>query len=82
MGLAVTIPQLGLFVAFLGSFSIPLLGIVFPVLMDICVCYANRTAEHGRYVRGLMVDIPLILFGLSVLIIGSSMSIFDIIKAV
>lgn len=76
---AMAIPKLGPFISLIGAFCLSLLAMVFPGIMDACVCYA----EPKRYGPGgvkLIRDIFIITFGLFCLCAGVYTSIMEIVK--
>lgn len=75
---AMAIPQLGPFISLIGAFCLSLLAMVFPGVMDACVCYA----EPKRYGPGgvkLIRDIFIIAFGTFCMCAGVYTSIMEII---
>ncbi|KAI4484562.1 proton-coupled amino acid transporter-like protein CG1139 [Polistes fuscatus] len=74
--LAITVPRLGLFISLFGALCLSALGIAFPAIIEICALWPN---ELGPYKIFLIKDLALILFGLIGLVVGTYVSIVDII---
>lgn len=77
--MAVSIPRLGLFISLFGAFCLSALGISFPGFIDICVLWPNR--DFGPFKYKLLKNIFLIVFGLVGLVVGTYVSIVDIIES-
>lgn len=74
---AMAIPRLGPFISLIGAFCLSLLAMVFPGIMDACVCYA----EPQRYGPGglkLVRDLFIIAFGSFCMCAGVYTSILEI----
>ncbi|XP_011505457.1 PREDICTED: proton-coupled amino acid transporter 1-like [Ceratosolen solmsi marchali] len=76
--LAIAVPRLGLFISLFGAFCLSALGIAFPGIIDICVLWPDN---FGPYKYILIKDIGLIIFGCTGLIVGTYVSLFDIIES-
>ncbi|KAG4071463.1 hypothetical protein HA402_011617 [Bradysia odoriphaga] len=71
---AAAIPFIGLFINLIGAFSISMLGIICPALMEICVLYKDKLSNLI-----LVKDILLIAIGVVSLVFGTFTSVRDII---
>ncbi|XP_031641119.1 proton-coupled amino acid transporter-like protein CG1139 [Contarinia nasturtii] len=74
--LAISVPQLALFISLFGALCLSVLGIAFPSLMEICVLYPNNWGRCGHVV---IRNVILIAIGLFALITGTNKSLVDII---
>ncbi|XP_075229301.1 proton-coupled amino acid transporter-like protein acs isoform X2 [Lycorma delicatula] len=74
--LAVAVPRLELFISLFGAFCLSALGIAFPAIIEICVMYPDK---FGPCYYIIIRNILLILFGLAGLVIGTYISVNDII---
>ncbi|KAH8402880.1 hypothetical protein KR222_008485, partial [Zaprionus bogoriensis] len=77
-GCAMAIPDLSLFLSLVGSFCLSILGLIFPGLLQICVQYS---AGYGRLRYKLLINLLLLTFGAFVGIVGTYVSIVDIVNA-
>lgn len=75
---AIAIPDLSLFLALVGSFCLSILGLIFPALLQICVQYEHG---YGPYNFRLIINLLLLIFGFFGGIVGTYVSIVDIINA-
>ncbi|ALC42872.1 CG1139 [Drosophila busckii] len=75
---AVAIPDLSVFLSLVGSFCLSILGLIFPALLQICVQYETG---YGRFNFRLWCNLLLLLFGFFGGIVGTYVSIVDIINA-
>ncbi|XP_037035316.1 proton-coupled amino acid transporter-like protein CG1139 [Bradysia coprophila] len=73
-GVAAAIPFIGLFINLIGAFSISMLGIICPALMEICVLYKDKLSNLI-----LAKDILLIAIGVVGLVFGTFTSVREII---
>ena len=78
MGCAVAIPDLSLFLALVGAFCLSILGFIFPALLQICVEYQTG---YGRFEWKLIKNLALVAFGSFGGIVGTYVSILEIIEA-
>lgn len=74
--LAISVPQLALFISLFGALCLSVLGIAFPAVMEICVLYPDRL---GRCYIVIIRNIILIIIGMFALITGTNKSLSDII---
>ncbi|EDW18292.2 proton-coupled amino acid transporter-like protein CG1139 [Drosophila mojavensis] len=77
-GCAVAIPDLSLFLSLVGSFCLSVLGLIFPALLQICVQYETGYGPCG--IR-LVANLLLLLFGIFGGVVGTYVSIVDIINS-
>lgn len=77
--LAIAIPRLGLFISLFGALCLSALGIAFPAIIEICVLWPEN--DFGPLKVILIKNILLILFGLLGLVVGTYVSIVDIVKS-
>ncbi|XP_072743747.1 proton-coupled amino acid transporter-like protein acs [Anoplolepis gracilipes] len=77
--LAVAIPRLGLFISLFGALCLSALGIAFPAIIEICVLWPGK--DFGLFKATLIKNILLILFGLLGLVVGTYVSIVDIVRS-
>lgn len=75
--LAISVPELGLFISLFGALCLSVLGISFPSLMEICVLYPDK---WGRFNHVVIRNVLLIAIGLFALITGTNKSLTDIVK--
>lgn len=78
VGCAVAIPDLSLFLSLVGSFCLSVLGLIFPALLQICVQYETGYGPCG--IR-LVANLLLLLFGIFGGVVGTYVSIVDIINS-
>ncbi|XP_012272958.1 proton-coupled amino acid transporter-like protein CG1139 [Orussus abietinus] len=76
--LAIAIPRLGLFISLFGALCLSALGIAFPAIIEICVLWPDK---FGPLRVILIKNVLLIIFGILGLIIGTYVSLVDIIKS-
>ncbi|VVC27247.1 Amino acid transporter, transmembrane domain [Cinara cedri] len=76
--LAVSIPLLELFISLFGALCLSVLGIAFPALIEICVLWPER--NFGRFNYVFWKDILLIIIGILALILGTYISLSEIIN--
>lgn len=74
--MAISVPNLGLFISLVGALCLSMLGFSIPALMEICVLYPNN---FGKYNYILWRDIFVLLFGFFALLVGTVTTIIDII---
>lgn len=74
--LAVAIPNLGLFISLFGALCLSALGIAFPAIIELCVYWPDRLGIC-KYI--LIKDLLLILCGILGLVVGTYVSVLDII---
>ncbi|XP_025408091.1 proton-coupled amino acid transporter-like protein CG1139 [Sipha flava] len=77
--LAVFIPRLELFISLFGALCLSVLGIAFPAIIEICVLWPER--EFGRFNYVLWKDVLLIVIGVLALVLGTYISVEDIIRS-
>lgn len=77
--LAITVPRLALFISLFGALCLSALGIAFPAIIEICVLWPNR--DFGPCMIMFIKNIFLIVFGLLGLVIGTYVSIVEIIRS-
>ncbi|KAH8379992.1 hypothetical protein KR009_008422, partial [Drosophila setifemur] len=75
-GCAIAIPDLSVFLSLVGSFCLSILGLIFPALLQICVQYSQG---YGPYRIKLIINILLLCFGVFGGVVGTYVSILDII---
>ncbi|XP_018787821.1 PREDICTED: proton-coupled amino acid transporter-like protein CG1139 isoform X2 [Bactrocera latifrons] len=75
---AVAIPDLSVFLSLVGSFCLSILGLILPALLQICVQYG---LGYGVWKLKLVKNVFLIAFGIFGGIIGSYVSIVQIIES-
>ncbi|XP_030373118.1 proton-coupled amino acid transporter-like protein CG1139 [Scaptodrosophila lebanonensis] len=73
---AVAIPNLSVFLSLVGSFCLSILGLIFPALLQICVQYADG---YGPCQIKLLINLLLLVFGACGGLVGTYVSISDII---
>lgn len=76
--LAVAIPNLSLFISLIGALSLSTLGILFPPFLE-CVYKWNRTSGSTKAFM-IFRNIIICLIGLAGFVIGTTLSVKDIIK--
>lgn len=74
---AIAIPDLSVFLSLVGSFCLSILGLIFPALLQICVQY---TEGYGPLRIKLIINILLLCFGVFGGVVGTYVSILDIIE--
>lgn len=76
--MAVLIPNLEMFISLIGALALSTLGILFPALLDTCANWYNKTG----YAKAFMIikNVLIGIVGLAGFIIGTSLSLRDIIK--
>ncbi|XP_016988957.1 glutamate transporter polyphemus [Drosophila rhopaloa] len=72
-------PNLGPLLSLVGAFTISLLNLVFPALIEICLYYPPDYT-YGKLKWKLVKDIFLVVIGTIILVQGTVFSIFDMIK--
>lgn len=77
--LAVAIPQLDLFISLFGAFCLSMLGLAFPALIETLV-FLKEKSGAARTVM-IVKNILICVLGLFALIIGTTTSVFAIIKS-
>lgn len=77
--LAISIPRLGLFISLFGALCLSVLGIAFPAIIEICVLWPENDFGPCKFM--LIKNILLIVFGLLGLVVGTYVSIVDIVKS-
>ncbi|XP_018059705.1 PREDICTED: proton-coupled amino acid transporter-like protein CG1139 isoform X2 [Atta colombica] len=77
--LAIAIPRLGLFISLFGALCLSALGIAFPAIIEICVLWPEN--DFGPFKIMLIKNFLLIVFGLLGLVVGTYVSIVEIIKS-
>ncbi|XP_018300333.1 proton-coupled amino acid transporter-like protein CG1139 [Mycetomoellerius zeteki] len=77
--LAIAIPRLGLFISLFGALCLSALGIAFPAIIEICVSWPEN--DFGPFKIMLIKNFLLIVFGLLGLVVGTFVSIEEIIKS-
>ncbi|KAH8278304.1 hypothetical protein KR044_010803, partial [Drosophila immigrans] len=75
---AIAIPDLSLFLSLVGSFCLSILGLIFPALLQICVQYDQG---YGPFRYRLVANLLLLTFGFLGGVIGTYVSIVDIVEA-
>lgn len=75
---AVLIPLMPELMAFTGAFTLTILGVVFPCILDICV----RHPLHGKWNVTLWCNLVLILLGCVAASVGTFASVVYIIRAI
>ncbi|XP_015588620.1 proton-coupled amino acid transporter-like protein CG1139 [Cephus cinctus] len=76
--LAIAIPRLGLFISLFGALCLSALGIAFPAIIEICVFWPDK---FGPCWWIFVKNILLILFGIIGLVVGTFVSMVDIINS-
>lgn len=76
--MAVLIPDLEMFISLIGALALSTLGIAFPALLDTCVNWHTTTGFAKAFM--LIKNIVISLIGVAGFIIGTTMSLSDIIK--
>ncbi|KAG7209495.1 hypothetical protein KM043_015580 [Ampulex compressa] len=77
--LAIAIPRLRLFISLFGALCLSALGIAFPAIIEICVQWPECGKGSGMLM--MIKNILLIIFGLVGLVVGTYISIVDIVKS-
>ncbi|XP_016988951.1 glutamate transporter polyphemus-like [Drosophila rhopaloa] len=75
---AIAFPGLGPLLALTGAFTISLLNLVFPALLEICLYYPEEF-NYGRFKWKLVKDIIMMIFGVLILVQGTVFAIKDMI---
>ncbi|EDW29622.1 GL22912 [Drosophila persimilis] len=73
---AIAIPDLSVFLSLVGSFCLSILGLIFPALLQICVQYEHG---YGPLRIKLIINILLLCFGVFGGVVGTYVSILEII---
>ncbi|XP_054276149.1 proton-coupled amino acid transporter-like protein CG1139 [Macrosteles quadrilineatus] len=73
---ALVIPMLDLFISLIGALCLSTLGILFPPLIEICVLYSQNKLKFFNLTRNILV----VIIGLMGLLIGTYLSVADIIS--
>ncbi|XP_029171872.1 proton-coupled amino acid transporter-like protein CG1139 isoform X2 [Nylanderia fulva] len=76
---AIAIPRLGLFISLFGALCLSALGIAFPAIIEICVLWPEM--NFGPFKITLIKNILLIAFGLMGLLVGTYVSVVDIVRS-
>ncbi|KAH8314648.1 hypothetical protein KR074_006493, partial [Drosophila pseudoananassae] len=76
---AAAFPNLGPLLSLVGAFTISLLNVIFPAIMEICLLYPPEY-NYGKLKWKLIKDILLFLFGTFVLVLGTTSSINEMIR--
>ncbi|KAJ2954569.1 hypothetical protein O0L34_g2858 [Tuta absoluta] len=76
--LAVSVPQLGLFISLFGALCLSALGMIFPAFMQICTCLPDKFGTC-KYI--LFKDIILFLVGLVGMIAGTYATVLEIVRS-
>ncbi|KAL0120248.1 hypothetical protein PUN28_008127 [Cardiocondyla obscurior] len=77
--LAIAVPRLGLFISLFGALCLSALGIAFPAIIEICVLWPDDDFGPLKFI--LIKDVLLILFGMVGLVVGTYVSIVDIVRS-
>ncbi|PNF20534.1 Proton-coupled amino acid transporter-like protein CG1139 [Cryptotermes secundus] len=77
--LAVAIPRLELFISLFGALCLSALGIAFPATVELCLLWPSKS--YGRFYWILVKDILLIVCGILGLVIGTYVSIANIVHS-
>ena len=80
MVLAIVVPHLGLFIAFVGAFSSSALAIIFPPLLQEFAFYDRGYASAGKILR-LLRNIIIIIVGIVGFGFGTYVSLTEIISS-
>ncbi|XP_017133590.1 glutamate transporter polyphemus [Drosophila elegans] len=75
----ILVPNLGPLLSLVGAFTISLLNLVFPALIEICLYYPPDYS-YGKLKWKLVKDILIVVIGLVILIQGTIFSIIDMIE--
>ncbi|XP_055910080.1 proton-coupled amino acid transporter-like protein CG1139 [Eupeodes corollae] len=75
---AVAIPDLSLFLSLVGAFCLSILGLIFPALLELCCRYSTT---YGKWKFHLVKDLLIVCFGIIGGIIGTYVSISEIVEA-
>ncbi|XP_046414375.1 proton-coupled amino acid transporter-like protein CG1139 isoform X1 [Neodiprion fabricii] len=75
--LAIAVPRLGLFISLFGALCLSALGLAFPAIIEICVMWPDM----GPGMSSLIKNIFLILFGIVGLVVGTYVSLVDIVNS-
>jgi len=73
----VAIPDLSVFLSLVGSFCLSILGLIFPALLQICVQYSEG---YGPFRIKLIINVLLLCFGVFGGVVGTYVSIVDIVE--
>lgn len=76
--MAIAIPNLDLFISLVGALSLSMLGITFPAFLE-CIVKWNKTSGAAKAFM-IFKNVIIALIGVAGFIIGTSLSIKDIIK--
>ena len=75
---AIAVPDLSLFLSLVGAFCLSILGLIFPALLELCCRYST---SYGKFNFHLFKDIFLVVFGIFGGVIGTYVSISEIVEA-
>lgn len=75
---AVAVPDLSLFLSLVGAFCLSILGLIFPALLEMCCKYGTT---YGKWKFHLWKDLLIVLFGILGGVIGTYVSISEIVEA-
>ncbi|XP_041674209.1 glutamate transporter polyphemus isoform X2 [Drosophila eugracilis] len=75
----IVLPDLGPLLSLVGAFTISLLNLVFPAMIEICLYYPPEY-DYGKYRWKLVKDIFYIVVGTIILVQGTAFSIKDMLK--
>lgn len=78
--IAVAVPHIGPFVSLLGAVCLSTLGLMFPAVIDLVVCWEDPGL--GRYNWRLISNVLFIVFGIVAFVLGSFVSVLDIINTI
>lgn len=74
--IAVAVPQLGPFISLIGAVCLSTLGLMCPAIIELVVCWEEPGL--GRFNWRLIVNMFLVSFGILGFVLGSYVSIVDI----
>ncbi|XP_062549452.1 proton-coupled amino acid transporter-like protein CG1139 [Armigeres subalbatus] len=75
--MAAIIPNLGLFISLVGAVSTSTLALIFPPLLEMATYWPSR--KYGKWNWILWKDLIMVAFGLSGFLVGTSMSVVEIV---
>uniref|UniRef100_A0A1B6E7B9 Amino acid transporter transmembrane domain-containing protein n=3 Tax=Clastoptera arizonana TaxID=38151 RepID=A0A1B6E7B9_9HEMI len=78
VAIAVLFPNLGPFLSLIGAFSLSIVGLIFPAIMEILVFW--QSPGFGRYNWRIYKNITIAVFGIIGLLTGTMMSIQEFMK--
>ncbi|KAH8268759.1 hypothetical protein KR018_000987, partial [Drosophila ironensis] len=76
---AIVFPNLGPLLSLFGSFTISLLNLIFPAVMELCLLYPEGY-DYGKYRWKLIKNILLIILGAIICVYGTATALLEAVK--